>query len=71
MVAHAFNYLGGRGRQISVNSNLVYTASSRTVRATQRSPVSKNKTKQKNKNTNKNKNNNSKAKEGLEMWLSD
>jgi hypothetical protein len=36
--------LGGRGRQISeFESSLVYKVSSRTVRATQRNPVSKNK----------------------------
>jgi hypothetical protein len=46
--------LGGRGRQISeFKASLVYRVSSRTARATQRNPVSKNKTKQK---TNKNKN---------------
>jgi hypothetical protein len=42
--------LGGRGRQISeFEASLVYRVSSRTARATQRNPVSKNKkTKQKN-----------------------
>jgi hypothetical protein len=36
--------LGGRGRQISeFEANLVYKMSSRTARATQRNPVSKNK----------------------------
>jgi hypothetical protein len=41
--------LGGRGRQISeFEASLVYRGSSRTVRATQRNPVSK-KTKKKNK----------------------
>jgi hypothetical protein len=39
--------LGGRGRQISeFEASLVYKVSSRTTRATQRNPVSKNKTKQ-------------------------
>jgi hypothetical protein len=41
VVAHAF---GGRGRQISeFEASLVYRVSSRTARATQRNPVSKNK----------------------------
>jgi hypothetical protein len=40
--------LGGRGRQISeFQASLVYKVSSRTARATQRNPVSKNKKKQK------------------------
>jgi hypothetical protein len=40
--------LGGRGRQISeFEASLVYKVSSRTARATQRNPVSRN---QKNKN---------------------
>jgi hypothetical protein len=40
--------LGGRGRRISeFKASLVYRVSSRTVRATQRNPVLKNKTKQK------------------------
>jgi hypothetical protein len=39
--------LGGRGRWISeFEASLVYKVSSRTARATQRNPVSKNKTKQ-------------------------
>jgi hypothetical protein len=39
--------LGGRGRWISeFKASLVYRVSSRTARATQRNPVSKNKTKQ-------------------------
>jgi hypothetical protein len=38
---------GGRGRRISeFEANLVYRVSSRTARATQRNPVSKNKNKQ-------------------------
>jgi hypothetical protein len=51
--------LGGRGRRIfEFEASLVYRVSSRTARATQRNPVSKNKTKQKqikqtNKETNK------------------
>jgi hypothetical protein len=57
--------LGGRGRQISeFEANLVYRVSSRTARATQRNPVSKNKIKQTNKNTHtpkKNKNKNKKT----------
>jgi hypothetical protein len=44
--------LGGRGRQFSeFKASLVYRVSSRTARATQRNPVSKNK--QTNKQTNK------------------
>jgi hypothetical protein len=39
--------LGSRGRQISeFEASLVYKVSSRTAKATQRNPVSKNKTKQ-------------------------
>jgi hypothetical protein len=42
--------LGGRGRQISeFEASLVYKVSSRTARAIQRNPVSKNKNKNKNK----------------------
>jgi hypothetical protein len=50
--------LGGRGRQISeFEASLVYKVSSRTARATQRNPVSKNKqtNKQNKKNPNQNK----------------
>jgi hypothetical protein len=49
VVAHAFNpHLGGRGRRISeFKASLVFRVSSRTVRVTQRNPVS-NKTKQNN-----------------------
>ena len=45
VVAHTFNHsTGGRGRQISESeASLVYRANSRTARAAQRSPVSKNK----------------------------
>jgi hypothetical protein len=44
--------LGGRGRWISeFEVSLVYRVSSRTARATQRNPVSKNKNKQANKQT--------------------
>jgi hypothetical protein len=43
--------LGSRGRWISeFEASLVYRVSSRTARATQRNPVSKNKTKQNNNN---------------------
>jgi hypothetical protein len=46
--------LGDRGRQISeFKASLVYKVSSRTARATQRNPVSKNKNKNKNKKQNK------------------
>jgi hypothetical protein len=42
--------LGGRGRRISeFEASLVYRVSSRTARATERNPVSKNKNKNKNK----------------------
>jgi hypothetical protein len=42
--------LGGRGRQIfEFNASRVYRVSSRTARAIQRNPVSKNQTKQTNK----------------------
>jgi hypothetical protein len=45
---------GGRGRQISeFEASLVYRVSSRTARATQRNPVSKNKNKNKKQNNNK------------------
>jgi hypothetical protein len=48
--------LGGRGRRISeFEASLVYRVSSRTARATQRNPVSKNKTKQNKQTKNKNK----------------
>jgi hypothetical protein len=48
--------LGGRGRQISeLEASLVYRVSSRTARATQRNPVSKNKKMKKQKQTNKQK----------------
>jgi hypothetical protein len=46
--------LGGRGRGISeFEASLVYKVSSRTARAIQRNPFSKNKNKTKNKNKNK------------------
>jgi hypothetical protein len=49
VVVHAFNpstWLGGRGRWISeFEASLVYKVSSRTARAIQRNPVSKNKNK--------------------------
>jgi hypothetical protein len=54
VVVQDFNpstWSGGRGRQISeFEASLVYRVSSRSARATQRNPVSKNKT---NKQTNK------------------
>jgi hypothetical protein len=47
--------LGGRGRQISeFEASLIYKVSSRTARAIQRNPVSKNKTKQNKQTKNKN-----------------
>jgi hypothetical protein len=53
VVVHAFNpstLLGGRGRWISeFKASLVYKVSSRTVRATQRKPVSENQKKKKKK----------------------
>jgi hypothetical protein len=46
--------LGGKGRQISeFETSLVYRMNSRTDRAIQRNPVSKNKNKNRNKNKNK------------------
>jgi hypothetical protein len=48
VVAHAFSpsHSGGRGRQISeFEASLIYKVSSRTARAIQRSPVSKNQNK--------------------------
>jgi hypothetical protein len=51
-------HLGDRGRQISESeASLVYRVSSRTARATQRNPVSKNKTKQNKTKQNKTKQN--------------
>jgi hypothetical protein len=49
VVVHAFNpSKGGRGRRISeFEASLVYKVSSRTARATQRNPVSKNQKKKK------------------------
>jgi hypothetical protein len=53
MVVHAFNpstWEADRGRQISeFEASLVYQMSSRTARATQRNPVSKNQKKKKRK----------------------
>jgi hypothetical protein len=52
VVTHAFKsqHSGGRGRWISVfEASLVYRVSSRTARAIQRNPVSKNKNKNKQK----------------------
>ena len=56
MVVHfQSQHSGGRSRQISeLEVSLIYRASSRTAKAIQRNPVSKNqKTKQTNKQTNK------------------
>jgi hypothetical protein len=68
--------LEGRGRWISgFEASLVYRVSSRTARATQRSPVSKNKKTKQNKTKQKNptKKQNKKKKKpnalGLERWL--
>jgi hypothetical protein len=56
--------LGGRGRWISeFEASLVYKVSSRTARAIQRNPVSKNQKQKKNK---KNKNKNKKT---MPLWL--
>jgi hypothetical protein len=53
--------LGGRDRRISgFKASLISRVSSRTARAIQRNPVSKNKTNKTNKQTNKNKNKNKK-----------
>jgi hypothetical protein len=61
--------LGGRGRWISeFEAKLVYRVSSRTARATQRNPVSKN---QKKKNQKRNNNNKKKPRLKLVRWLSD
>jgi hypothetical protein len=50
VVVHAFNNLGGRGRRISeFEASLVYKVSSKTARAIQRNPVSKNQKKKKKK----------------------
>jgi hypothetical protein len=52
VVAHAFNpstWEAEAGRFSEFKASLVYRVSSRTARATQRNPVSKNKTKQTNK----------------------
>jgi hypothetical protein len=64
--------LGGRGRQISeFEASLVYKVSSRTARATQRNPVSKNKTKQTNKQKTKTKQKKEKKKkkETSQTWI--
>jgi hypothetical protein len=56
--------LGRRGRQISeFETSLVYKVNSRTARAIQRNPVSKNKNKNKNKNKQKKKQNKKKKEE--------
>ena len=50
VVALAFNPRGGRGRRISeFEASLIYSVSSRTARATQINPVSKNQKKKKRK----------------------
>jgi hypothetical protein len=57
-VEHAFNpstCKAEAGRSLEFKASLVYRVSSRTARATQRNPVSKNKDKQTNKNKNKKK----------------
>jgi hypothetical protein len=55
--------LGGRGRRISeFKASLVYRVSSRTARATQRNPVSKNQKLKKKKRKKENNNNNNKKK---------
>jgi hypothetical protein len=56
-----FSLSGDRGRQIS-EASLVYTASSRTVRASQGNPVSKKKKKRQKDKTNK------QVTSGLGMW---
>jgi hypothetical protein len=56
VVAHTFNPSTPEvkaGGYLEFETNLVYKVSSRTARATQRNPVSKNKKKQKQKQTNK------------------
>jgi hypothetical protein len=54
-------HLGGRGRQISeFEASLIYKVSSRTARATQRNPVSKNQNKPTNQTNKQTKQNNSK-----------
>jgi fructose-bisphosphate aldolase class 1 len=59
--------LGGRGRRISeFEASVVYRVSSRTARAIQRNPLSKNQNKQ----TNKNKTNKQKTKKGKKNSIS-
>jgi hypothetical protein len=59
--------LGGRGRRISeLEASLVYRVSSRTVKTTQRNPVSKNKQTNKQTKTKKEKKNKNKIKIGTE-----
>jgi hypothetical protein len=63
--------LGGRGRQISeFKASLVYQVSSRTARAIQRNPVSKNQNQNKNKNK-KQTNNKKKTKTKRAMYIKD
>jgi hypothetical protein len=63
--------LGGRGRQISeFEASLVYRVSSRTARATQRNPVSKNqKTKQNKKTKETNKQQQQQQQQELARWV--
>jgi hypothetical protein len=64
--------LGGRGRQISeFEASLVYTVCSRTARAIQRNPVSKNKKKKKNKPMQKQTNQKKKKKKKKTVRLSE
>ena len=57
--------MGGRGRRISeFKASLVYRVSSRTARATQRNPVSKNQKLKKKKRKKENNNNNKKSESG-------
>jgi hypothetical protein len=61
--------LGGRGRRISeFEASLVYRVSSRTARATQRNPVSKNQN-EKEKEKEKEKKQKTKNKKNLKVWL--
>jgi hypothetical protein len=72
VVAHAFNpsNLGGRGRRISeFEASLVYKVSSRTARAIQRNPVSKNQKKKKKKEKEKKKKEEEMNTRGLEIAL--
>jgi hypothetical protein len=62
--------LGGRGRQISeFEASLVYKVSSRTARAIQRNPVSKNKNKTKTTTTTKKKNPKNRTYWNIHAWM--